>query len=87
MDEAIKTAVTSLATELKGDVTEIFPIMLGVTGAVIAAGFVRPRGPPGAPAPGPAPARAPRRQRTGADGLLIKKTRLPKMHMHINETG
>lgn len=40
MDEAIKTAVTSLATELKGDVTEIFPIMLGVTGAVIAAGFV-----------------------------------------------
>lgn len=40
MDEAIKTAVTSLATELKGDVTEIFPIMLGVTAAVIGAGFV-----------------------------------------------
>lgn len=40
MDEAIKTAVTSLATELKGYVTEIFPIMLGVTASVIGAGFV-----------------------------------------------
>ena len=28
-----------------------------------------------------------RRQRAGADGLLIRKTRLPKMYMHINETG
>ena len=28
-----------------------------------------------------------RRQRAGADGLLIRKTRLSKMHMHINETG
>ena len=28
-----------------------------------------------------------RRQHTGADGLLIRKTRLPKMYMHINETG
>ena len=28
-----------------------------------------------------------RRQRSGADGLLIRKTRLSEMYMHINETG
>lgn len=40
MAEGIKTAITSLATELKGQVEEILPIMLPVVGAVIAAGFV-----------------------------------------------
>lgn len=40
MAEGVKTAITALATELKGQVEEILPIMLPVVGAVIAAGFV-----------------------------------------------
>lgn len=40
MAEAVKTAISALATDLKGQVDEILPIMLPVVGAVIAAGFV-----------------------------------------------
>ena len=40
MAEAVKTAISTLATELVGQVNDILPIMLPVVGAVIAAGFV-----------------------------------------------
>lgn len=40
MTEGVKTAVSSLATDLIGQVNDILPIMLPVVAAVIAAGFV-----------------------------------------------